>query len=159
MLAELGRMTIRRRTLGRIELGLDRWARVLGAAVAVGALTAAIALAPVAGWLAVIAVGVAVVAGLIATAHHRLVFDRHDGVLRIERRIAGVGARSVIPLFHLRAVVVQRSGRGFVAAIERRNGPPIVIDTADRAARLYQLVRAIAEVTELRLIYDATQAS
>jgi hypothetical protein len=61
-----------------------------------------------------------------------LVFDRHDGVLRIERRIAGVGARSVIPLFHLRAVVVQRSGRGFVAAIERRNGPPIVIDRRPR---------------------------
>lgn len=159
MLADLGRMKIRRVRRGRIELGLDRMAQVVGGALGLGALIAAFALAPRSTWLAGLALAAAALGVMMATAHHAMEFDRDDGVVRIERRVVGVGARSVIPLFHLRAVVVQRRGNGFVAALERRNGPPIVIDTADRPGRLYELVRAIAEVTELRMVYDATWAS
>ena len=59
------------------------------------------------------------------------------------------------------AVVVRRKrhGEGFVAALERRNGDPIVIDSGERAAPLYELVRTIADVTDLRLVYDTTVAS
>ena len=81
-------------------------------------------------------------------------------MLRLERHVAGIGTRAIVPLFHLRAVVVRRQRRGgFVAALERRNGPPIVIDTGERGAPLYALVQTIAEVTELRLVYDTTAAS
>ena len=159
MFAELGRMKVRRRTTARIELGLDRLASALGWVAVVIALALAVIAAPIANWLAVVALIGAAVAALVATARHQLVFDREDGVVRIERRVAGITSRSVIPLFHLRAVVVRRHGRGFVAVIERRNGGAITIDSSDRPGRLYELVRAVADVTELRLVYDTTQAS
>jgi hypothetical protein len=104
---------------------------------------------------------VALIGIVVATAVHQLVFDREGGVLRIERSVAGLRSKSVIPLFHLRALVVRSRGlgRGYVALIERRVGDAIVIDTRDRPGPLYDLVRAIADVTELRLVYDATRAS
>ncbi|MBK7073788.1 MAG: hypothetical protein IPH44_15935 [Myxococcales bacterium] len=161
MLAEIGTMQVRSRSATRVVIAMGWSTAVIGWAVLAIALSAAFALAPTSRWLAGVACAVAFAAWLVATARHRLEFDRDDGVLRIERRIAGLGTRAVVPLFHLRAVVVRRKrhGDGFVAALERRNGEPIVIDSGERAAPLYELVRTIADVTDLRLVYDTTAAS
>jgi hypothetical protein len=161
MLAELGTMQVRSRSATCVVIAMGWSTAVVGWVVLAIALYAAFALAPASRWLAGGACAVALGAWLLATARHRLEFDRDDGVLRIERRIAGLGTRTIVPLFHLRAVVVRRKrhGDGFVAALERRNGEPIVIDSGDRAAPLYELVRTIADVTDLRLVYDTTAAS
>lgn len=161
MLAELGTMKVRSKSATRVVVAIGPGTNVGGWLLLAGALYAAFAVVPYSRWLAGGACAVAFAAWLVATARHRLEFDRDDGVVRIERRIAGLGSRAIVPLFHLRAVVVRRKagGHGFVAALERRNGAPIVIDTGDRAAPLYELVRTISEVTDLRLVYDTTAAS
>jgi hypothetical protein len=160
VLAELGTMQVRSRSATRVVIAMGRGTAVVGWAVVAAALPAAFALAPTSRWLAGVACVIALAGWLVATARHRLEFDRDDGVLRLERHVAGIGTRAIVPLFHLRAVVVRRQRRGgFVAALERRNGPPIVIDTGERGAPLYALVQTIAEVTELRLVYDTTAAS
>lgn len=111
------------------------------------------------GWAALVPVALALLGLLVATMRQHLVFDREDGVLRIEHRLAGIPTHSVIPLFHLKSVVVRSRPRGdFIAVIERRVGEPIVLDTADSPGPLYALAQAIAEVAQLRLIYDATAA-
>ncbi|MEZ4360087.1 MAG: hypothetical protein R3B48_07900 [Kofleriaceae bacterium] len=99
--------------------------------------------------LAFFAVGTA-----LATTKRRLVFDRDDGVLRVEQRIFGVRSRLAVPLFHLRAVVVTAEGRHFVAYLERRSGGRIRIDDGRHLAPLLALARAICDVTELRLVTD-----
>lgn len=161
MALDLGAMRIRSRDAARIELGMARSTAIAGWLGALLAAAAAAALVSTSHWLAVLSILVAVMGAAIATAEHRLEFDREAGVLRIERRIAGLRSHSVIPLFHLRALVVRTRGvgRGYVALVERRVGDAIVIDTRDRPGPLYDLVRAIADVTELRLVYDATRAS
>jgi hypothetical protein len=159
MTFELGAMTIRRHSESHLELGIGWITSVVGWIGFVVALVAAFALAPVSHWLAAVACLAAALAIVVATARHSLGFDRSDGVVRIHRRVAGIGAQSVVPLFHLRAVTVRPrpSGRGYVAVLERRNGNPIIIDTRDRPGPLYDLVRSIAAVTDLRLIYDNTR--
>lgn len=154
-------MRVRSRSATRLVLSMGRLTTTLGWIGLASSLIAAFALAPISRWLAGAACVVAAAAWLVASARHRLEFDRDDGVLRIDRRIGGLGTHAVIPLFHLRAVVVRSrgEGRGFVAVLERRAGGTIVIDTSDRAAPLYRLVRSIADVTDLRLVYDATWAS
>ncbi len=161
MALDLGAMRIRSQDSVRIELGIGRTTALTGWSGALVAAVAAVALSSSSQWLVGIAVIVALIGVLVATAQHQLVFDREGGVLRVARSIAGLRSRNVIPLFHLRALVVRSRGlgRGYVALIERRVGEPIVIDTRDRPGPLYDLVRAIAEVTELRLVYDATRAS
>ncbi|MEZ4404345.1 MAG: hypothetical protein R3B06_30270 [Kofleriaceae bacterium] len=159
MLPELGTMKVRARSQSRIELGMGRAPAVVGWPLIVGGLWLAVVVAPIAAWLAVAALAVAALGWTMVTARHHLVFDTDDGVLRIDRGVLGLGARAVVPLFHLRAVAVRCRGAGFVATIERRNGEPIVIDTCDRAGPLYELARAVADVTDLRLVYDATRAS
>ena len=84
-------------------------------------------------------------------------FDRRSGLLYIEQRVFGIRRRSAIPLFHLRAVVVAARRRGVYAAyVERRVGGTIHLDEARRPASLMALAEAVAEVAELRLVYDAT---
>ena len=98
----------------------------------------------------------------------RLVFDREAGVLRIDQRTAGIPSKSVVPLFHLRAVVVKRqsdvtrapwqmngASARYVVFIERRVGDLIYLDEAKRCANLMKMAEAIAEVAGLRLEYDA----
>lgn len=160
MALDLGAMRIRSQDSVRIELGISRATALTGW---LGALVASVAAVLLAGtpWLLGVALVLALGGLVVATAIHQLIFDRDGGVLRIERSVAGLRSRTVIPLFHLRALVVKSRGlgRGYVAVIERRVGEPIVIDTRDRPGPLYELVRAIADVTELRLVYDATRAS
>lgn len=161
MIGELGTMHVRSRSDGRLRLTLTRRTAIVGWIGLVVCLIAAFPLSRLSPWLAGLACLGALVSWMLATARHSLDFDRDDGVVRVQRHVLGLGTNAVVPLFHLRAVVVRsrRDGHGFTATLERRTGNPIVIDQRDRAAPLYELARAIADVTELRLVYDTTRAS
>lgn len=154
MLDWLGSVQIRKRTASRVELELTRATSWTGWAIAGGGAwltTLGILWAQIAGGL-LLAIGI-----LLGTLERRLVFDRDDGLLRSEQRILGIRRRAAIPLFHLRAVVVAaRRGGIHVAYVERRVGGTIHLDEARRPAPLLALGEAIAEVAELRLVYDAT---
>jgi hypothetical protein len=150
----LGSVQIRKRTPDRVELDLTRatawtgWGLTGGGTwlVTLGGIWAALA------GLLVIGMGV-----LLATLRRKLVFDRNEGLLRSEQRILGIRRRAAIPLFHLRAVVVAaRRGGMYVAYVERRVGGTIHLDEARRPGPLLALAEAVADVAELRLIYDAT---
>lgn len=154
MLDWLGSVQIRTRSENRVELDLTRATAWTGwglAAVGVWLVLLGALWATIAGVL----LGAA--GGLLGTLRRKLVFDREDGLLRIEQRVLGVRRRAAIPLFHLRAVVVAaRRGGIYVAYVERRVGGTIHLDEARRPAPLLQLAEAIADVAELRLVYDAT---
>jgi hypothetical protein len=154
MLDWLGSVQIRQRTATRVELQLTRATAWAGWIVAAGG-----------AWLVVlaaawsIAVGAVLVAAgvLLGTLRRSLIFDREEGLLRSEQRVLGVRRRAAIPLFHLRAVVVAyRRGGLYLAYVERRVGGSIHLDEARRPAPLLKLAEAIAEVAELRLVFDAT---
>lgn len=154
MLDWLGSVQVRSRTGTRVELDLTR-----GTAWTGWGLTAAGAwLVSVGAVWAMVLGGLAFGAGiLLGTLRRRLVFDREDGLLRSEQRVLGIRRRAAIPLFHLRSVVVAaRRGGIYVAYVERRVGGTIHLDEARRPAPLLALAEAIAEVAELRLVYDAT---
>ncbi len=154
MLDWLGSVQIRRRTESRVELDLTRatawtgWG-ITGAGARVALFGAVWAM-----------IGGALLVGsglLLATLRRHLVFDREDGLLRIEQRFLGLRRRTAVPLFHLRSVVVaaRRSGM-YVAYVERRIGGTIHLDEARRPGPLLELAEAISDVAELRLVYDAT---
>lgn len=154
MLDWLGSVQIRKRTPTRVELDLTRatawtgWGLASGGGwlVTLGAL-----------WALLLGVLLLAIGVLLGTLRRTLVFDRDDGLLRSEQRIFGIRRRAAIPLFHLRAVVVAaRRGGIYVAYVERRVGGTIHLDEARRPAPLLALAEAIAEVAELRLVYDAT---
>src|SRR4051794_12311843 len=125
----LGSLRIRRRSARRIELSISRATHAVGwGASGAGALAAA--------WLGTFSAAAAVFAALfclaalvVATMRHDLCFDRDDGVLRIDQRLAGLPRHAVVPLFHLKSVVVKANGggSGFVVLVERRVGEPIVL--------------------------------
>lgn len=154
MLDWLGSVQIRKRTQSRVELDLTRATAWTGWGLTAGGLwlfTLGLLWATLGGAL-VVALG-----GLLGTLQRKLVFDREDGLLHIEQRILGIRRRAAIPLFHLRAVVVSARRRGlYVAYVERRVGGTIHLDEARRPAPLLALAEAIADVAELRLVYDAT---
>jgi hypothetical protein len=159
VLGFLGSLRIRRRSARRIELALTRGTHVVGWSITLAAVGLAVWLASISLVIATIPALIAGVGLVIATMRQRLVFDRDDGVLRIEQRLLGFPTEQVVPLFHLRAVVVRSRLRGgFVAVVERRVGEPIVLDSSDAPAALYALAQAVAEVAQLRLVYDATAA-
>jgi hypothetical protein len=150
----LGSVQIRRRSAGRVELDLTRatawtgWGLSAGGVwlVTLGAL-----------WSTLAGILVLGIGGLLGTLQRTLIFDRDEGLLRIEQRVLGIRRRAAIPLFHLRAVVVAARRRGlYVAYVERRIGGTIHLDEARRPAPLLTLAEAIADVAELRLVYDAT---
>jgi hypothetical protein len=154
MLDWLGSVAVRKRTGTRLELDLTRATAWTGWGLAAGG-----------AWLVTVAtfwaIGlgalVIVIGVLFGTLRRKLVFDREDGLLRVEQRVLGIRRRAAIPLFHLRAVVVSARRRGlYVAYVERRVGGTIHLDEARRPAPLLALAEAISEVAELRLVYDAT---
>ncbi|HEY0254498.1 MAG TPA: hypothetical protein VGC41_23380 [Kofleriaceae bacterium] len=154
MLDWLGSVSVHRRSESRVELELTRATNWTGwAFAAAGARIAYVG--PL--WAKVIG-GLLVFGGLLlGTLRRRLVFDRDDGLLRSEQRMFGIRRRAAIPLFHLRSVVVAawRGGR-YVAYVERRVGGTIFLDEARKAKPLLTLAEAVADVAELRLVYDAT---
>jgi len=163
MLDWIGTLRVRARSASRLELCLTRSTSVAGwvvaaAGIALAVLTWRWALPQVA-W--VVPGLVMLFGGLLASLRRELVFDRDEGVLAIEQRLLGIASRAVVPLFHLRAVVISaritaRVGPRFVSYIDRRIGSPIHLDESQRCAALLTIAEAIAEVAELRLVYDAT---
>lgn len=150
----LGSVQIRKRTAQRVELDLTRATAWTGWAIAAGGIW--LVLLP-SLWATLGGIFAILAGGLLGTLQRTLVFDREEGLLRIEQRILGIRRRAAIPLFHLRAVVVSaRRGGIYVAYVERRLGGTIHLDEARRPAPLLALAEAIADVAELRLVYDAT---
>lgn len=153
MLDWLGSVQIRSRTATRVELALTRatgwtgWATAAagGYLVTIGAM-----------WALVLGIAGLGAGGLLGTLRRRLVFDRDEGLLRIEQRVFGIRRRQAIPLFHLKAVVVAARRGMHIAYVERRVGGAIHLDEARRPGPLLAVAEAIAEVAELRLVYDAT---
>jgi hypothetical protein len=150
----LGSVQIRKRSTTRLELDLTRGTAWTGYGLAaLGAWLTALG----AIWAIVVGIVLFGLGGLLGTLQRKLVFDREDGLLRIEQRVLGIRRRAAIPLFHLRAVVVAaRRGGIYVAYVERRVGGTIHLDEARRPAGLLALAEAIADVAELLLVYDAT---
>jgi hypothetical protein len=154
MLDWLGSVAVRKRSPTRLELDLTRATAWTGWGLSAGG-----AWLVALGELWSIALGGLVLAAglLLATLRRRLVFDRDEGLLRIEQRVLGVRRRAAIPLFHLRRVVVATRRRGlYVAYVERRVGGTIHLDEARKPVPLMALAEAISEVAELRLVFDAT---
>lgn len=154
MLDWLASVQIRRQSPGRVELELTRATGWAGWALAGLGVRIAVVAAP---WAMVVG-GLVAGSGLfLATLRRALVFDRKAGLLYCEQRVFGMRRRAAIPLFHLRAVVVAARRRGvYVAYVERRTGGTIHLDEARRPASLLALAEAVAEVADVRLVYDAT---
>jgi hypothetical protein len=150
----LGSVQIRHRTPTRVELELTRGTSIAGwALVAVGVWLVTLSFT----WAKIGGATIGLVGILLATLERTLVFDRDDGLLRIEQRIFGIKRKLSVPLFHLKSVVVaMRAGGLYVAYVEKRVGGAIHLDEARRSAPLLALAEAITEVTELRMVYDAT---
>ena len=151
----------------RVELSLARGTRLFGVVLIVAGIYLGSMAMPVSHWLLVLPGIVVGLGAALATLRRELVFDRSDGVLRIDQRTFGIPTRSVVPLFHLRAVVIivrpdsslrrfgSISASKYVAYVDRRVGDAIYLDEARRCAGLLKMAEAIAEVAELRLEYDA----
>ncbi len=160
MLGPVGNLRVRRRSSRRLELALTRTTQVVGWTTTLVGLATALAVAGWSLWAALVPLTLGLLGLVVATMRQDLVFDRDDGVLRIEHRLAGIPSHAVVPLFHLKAVVVRPRPRGdFIAVVERRVGEPIVLDTGDAPGPLYAMAQAIADVAQLRLVYDATAAA
>ena len=153
MLDWLGSVQIRKRTPSRVELDLTRATAWTGWGLAIAGVRLATLGAAWATFGGVIIIGLGV---LLGTLRRTLVFDRDDGLLHSEQRFLGIRRRAAIPLFHLRAVVVSARRGMYVAYVERRIGGTIHLDEARRPGPLLALAEAIADVAELRLVYDAT---
>lgn len=159
----VGSLKLRSRSARRVELRLSKSTAIVGWLLATGAGVVAFMLWSIAWVLAAVPGIFALVGLLLASVRRELVFDRDDGVLRIEQRILGITSRATIPLFHLRSVVVEaRAPRlggppKFVAYVERRVGGTIHLDESRRCATLLKVAEAIADAAELRLVYDATE--
>lgn len=161
----IGSLKVREKSGARVVLSLSRTTRGLGwAAVACGVIVAVQAWA-ISPYLAILPGLCAAAGAVVASLDRVLVFDRDAGVLRLEQKVLGFTNHQVVPLFHLRAVVVAarpaagisalRISPRFVAYVERRVGGPIYLDEARRCAVLLRMAESIAEAADLRLEYDA----
>jgi hypothetical protein len=161
MFDRVGSLRIRRRGPRHVELALTRTTAVAGWALAIVGGAAALTLWPLSLIVAAGPAFVALIGVALITLRREIIIDRDDGLLRMEERMLGLGSRAAVPLFHLRAVVIagraSTGGARFVATLERRLGGPIHLDEARRCAALLPIGKAIAEVAELRLVYDQTE--
>lgn len=166
MFDSIGSLRMRAHSDQRVELDLARTTQLAGwTLLVIGGYLSMMAW-PVSHYLLIITGGLTLLGGLLASLQRRLTFDREDGVLRIEQRVLGFTSRAVVPLFHLRAVVIaaRRAPQHgsllgpprFVAYVDKRVGGVIPLDESRRCASLLRMGEAIAEVADLRLEYDAT---
>jgi uncharacterized membrane protein len=155
----LGSLQIREHSSGRLVLALSRTTRIIGWIAAIAGLALVLQVISVSFWLASLPAMLVAFGILLASLRRELTIDRASGVLRLDQRAFGIGTTSVVPLFHLRAVIiVARSpadGGRFVAYLDRRVGDAIFLDESKRCATLLELAEVIAEVAEVRLEYDA----
>src|SRR5262245_23079970 len=155
----IGSLRIRERSAARVVLSLSRTTQMAGLVlVAAGILVAARAW-PVSVWLAFLPALVAILGAVLFTLRRELIIDREAGVLRVDQSAFGMANRQVVPLFHLRAVVVMARPRGeiarglpaaarYIAYLDRRVGEAIFLDEARRCASLLRMAEAIADVAE-----------
>ncbi len=169
MLDWIGSLRVRESTERRVVLSISRSTQIVGVLLLALGIYAGWLTWPVSRWLAALPLAVGLLGLLLVTLRRQLVFDREAGVLRVDQSAFGLSSRAVVPLFHLRAVVIAARGddhpdglrklvapRRFVAYVERRIGGAIYLDEAKRCANLMPLAEAIADVAELRLEYDNT---
>jgi hypothetical protein len=160
----VGSLRVRERTSGRVVLALSRTTRTAGLVLLVVGGLVAVWAWPVSAWLAFLPGLVALLGVLLASLRRELVVDKAAGVLRVDQSTFGLANRQIVPLFHLRAVVIAArprqdlgltSSSRYIAYLDRRVGEAIYLDEARRCASLMRLAEAIADVAELRLEYDA----
>jgi hypothetical protein len=170
MLDWIGSLTIRERSTRRVVLGLSRTTQFFGLALLACGGVAAYRAWPVSPWLALVPLLVAIVGCTLVSLQRELVVDREAGVLRVDQRAFGISNRAVVPLFHLRAVVIVAKagspvgdslgalagGPRYVAYLDRRVGDAIYLDESRKRAVLWRMAEAIADVAELRLEYEAS---
>ena len=149
-----GRMVLRTGDRERVVLVRSIWPSLGGWAVALTSLVGAVVTLPLSRAVAIAFVALAGLGLLVATARRRIVVDTRDGVVRVEERWLGVPLRRVVPLFHVRAVMVVPRGDGFTAYLQLRVGDHIELDDARSPARLLRLARALTDATDWRLIYQ-----
>src|SRR5678815_942362 len=102
----IGSLQIRERSSARVVLSLSRSTQLAGLIlVIIGSVVTARAW-PVSIWLAFLPALLALFGGLLATLRRELVVDKEAGVLRVDQSAFGLANRQVVPLFHLRAVVI-----------------------------------------------------
>jgi hypothetical protein len=171
MMDWIGSLRLREHTPIRVVLSLSRTTRIIGLSLMAGGAYLALMVWAISPFLVAIPALIGLLGALLASLERELVFDREAGVLRVSQRALGMGHETVVPLFHLRAVViVARSSGGavlpgsmssrYIAYLDRRVGEAIYLDESRRCAALLSMAEAIADVAELRLEYDAmSQAS
>jgi hypothetical protein len=159
MLDWLASVAVVRRTEHRIELAVTTTTTWAGWAVVAVALLGSVLIWPWSRPIAAVPILIAALGALVATARRRLVFDRDDGLFRVEQQVLGMRSRLAIPLFHLRSIVIANERGHFVAYVERRTGGRIRIDDSRQLAKLLAVAHAICEVAQLRLITDAPDHS
>ena len=155
-MSNLGALRVTQRDEGRLELSSGRLAFWFGWTLCAVALAAAWWVFAVSTWLAGGCGTLALFAALFATAERRLVFDRAAGVVIVSQRIVGISTKSVVPLFHLRAVVVKASGNGFVAYLDRRLGENIELERDTTSPKLVAMAQTIARSIGIRYVFKAT---
>ncbi len=167
MLDWIGSLRVRENTSMRVALSLSRSTRITGLLMLGGGVYLAVLLWPISPFLLLLPALLIFAGVLMATLRRDLVFDREAGVLRVDQRALGLGNQTVVPLFHLRAVVIIArpttgnpvlawlSSSRFIAFVDRRIGDAIYLDESRRCATLLRMAEAIAEVAEVRLEYDA----
>lgn len=160
-----GSLRLREHTPHRVVLSLSSTTRLVGALLLAAGVLLSLQAWVISPWLVFLPGLLVLAGGLLATLSRRLDFDREAGVLRVTQRTLFMENQAVVPLFHLRAVVIiDRSqsstarfglnGR-YIAYVERRVGDAIYLDESRRCKQLYAIAEAIAEVAEVRLEYDA----
>jgi len=162
----IGSLRIREHGASRVVLGLSSTTRIAGVVLAIMGAAGVWSLWDLSTLAALFPASLALFGVVLLTLQRELVVDRSAGTLVLKQRVFGVGTENVVPLFHLRAVVVMaKQGLGttshsrFVAYLDRRVGDSIFLDEARRCAGLLRMAEAIAEIAELRLEYDAGAAS
>lgn len=147
-------------------LGLSQTTRIAGIALALGGAYLCVRAWSISPFLSALPAMVILTGVFFATLGRELVFDREAGILRVCQRTLFWNNRAVVPLFHLRAVVIMaRPTSGvislgvhsrYIAYLERRGGgDAIYLDESRRCANLLEMAEAIAEVASVRLEYDA----
>lgn len=166
----IGSLRIREQSARSVALGLSRSTQIVGWCLLVVGGLAGYKVWGISPWLALGPIAIAFVGILLVTLQRDMVIDREAGVLRVDQRAFGIRNHSVVPLFHLRAVVIIAKPRPaadpslgliepkprYVAYLDRRVGEAIYLDESRKCAGLLKLAEVIAEVAELRLEYEAS---
>src|SRR5687767_12132781 len=106
MLDWVGSLRIREKSEQRVSLTLTRSTRAAGWVIAGLGTWLTLAAWSLSAWLALLPVALTAFGLLLASLRRELTFDRDAGVLRVDQSALGLSSRTVVPLFHLRAVVI-----------------------------------------------------